>query len=120
MLTKKTKALMEVVYNKAIIKDGVCLVSYLDLLKDIPYSMEFSQEDLEPSMKSLANEGYFEMIETEKHGDKYYCITLQQAGYDFSRQIAAEQRQIKMKIILTVSGVIASFILSRVLAAIFS
>ena len=59
------------------------------------------------------------MIETQKHGDKYYCITLKQAGYDFSRQISAEKRAIYMKVILTVSGVIVAFLLKRILEAIF-
>jgi outer membrane protein assembly factor BamA len=118
MLNKKTKALMKVVYNKAIVKDGNCLVSEMDLLSNIPYKTDFNREDLAPSMKSLSNEGYFEVIETEKNGDTYYCITLQQAGYDFSRQIAAEKRQIKMKIILTVAGVILAFFLKQILQAI--
>lgn len=120
MLNKKTKALMKVVYNKAIIKEGVCLVSQLELLQNIPYKLEFHKEDLDPCLKALANEGYFEMIETEKNGDKYYCVTLLQAGYDFSRQIAAEKRAIKMKVILTVGGVIAAFILKQILEAIFN
>lgn len=119
MLNKKTKALMKVIYAKAIEKDGVCLVSQIDLLSGIPYRIEFKKEDLDPSIKSLSNEGYFEMIETQKRGEKYYCITLKQAGYDFSRQIAAEKRAINLKIILTVSGVIAAFILKKILEAIF-
>lgn len=120
MLNKKTKALMKAVYNRAIKKDGTCLVSHIDLLQDIPYKMEFQFDDLVPSLKALANEGYFEMVETEKKGDKYYCITLLQAGYDFSRQIAAEKRAIRLKIILTVGGVIAAFILRQILQAIFN
>ncbi|MCI7402421.1 MAG: hypothetical protein MSH40_07090 [Christensenella sp.] len=119
MLNRKTKALMKVIYSKAIEKDGVCLVSQIDLLAGIPYKIEFKSEELDPAMKSLSNEGYFEMIETQKHGDKYYCITLKQAGYDFSRQIAAEKRAIYMKVILTVSGVIVAFLLKRILEAIF-
>ncbi len=118
MLTKKTKALMRAVYDKAVAKDGVCLVSQNDLLQSIPYRIEFNHEDLAPSIKALSNEGYFEVIETERKGDVYYCFTLQQAGYDFSRQIALEKRQIRMKIILTVAGVLGAFLLRSLISAI--
>ena len=59
MLNRKTKALMKVIYSKAIEKDGVCLVSQIDLLAGIPYKIEFKSEELDPAMKSLSNEGYF-------------------------------------------------------------
>ncbi len=119
MLNKKTKVLMKAVYENAITNNGVCLVSQLDLLEKISYTINFSRNDLEPSLKALMLEGYFEIIESEKKGEKYYCITLLQAGYDFSRQIAAEKRAIKFKIIMTVAGTIAAYILTQILAAIF-
>ena len=115
MLNKKTKALMRVVYNKAVQKDGVCLVSQLDLLEGLPYKLQFNREDLEPALKSLMLEGYFEVVESEKKNEKYYCITLLQAGYDFSRIIAQEARAIKFKIALTIGGVTLSAILSAII-----
>ena len=120
MLNKKTRAVMKVIYNKAIETEGTCLINDIDILEGIPYKMEFLRSELGPALKSLANEGFFEMIETNKDNETYYCITLQQAGYDFSRQIASEKRAFKMKIALTVMGVILSFILSRILSAIAS
>lgn len=119
MLNKKTKALMRSVYNHAVEKDGVCLVSQIDLLEDMPSKLRFYRDDLEPSLRSLMLEGYFEIVESEKKGERYYCITLMQAGYDFSRIIAQEKRAIKFKIALTIGGVILSFILSRIISSIF-
>lgn len=119
MLNRKTKALMLAVYNRAVVKDGVCIVRPIDLLQDIPYAKEFERDELEPAMRALESEGYFEMVETEKKGERYYCITLQQASVDFARQIASEKRAIKFKIILSIAGVIGTFILTRIVAAIF-
>ena len=96
----------------------VCIVTPLELLKEIPYKVEFNRDDLTPALNSLASEGYFEIIETEKKGNPMYCITLAQAGYEFSRQLASEKRAIKFKIVLTICGVIASFILTRIITAI--
>ena len=118
MLNRKTKALLRVIYDRAIRKDGVCIAKSVDLLSEIPYKIEFLREDFEPSMKALMMEGYFEAVETEKKGEMYYCITLLQGGYDFSRQIASEKRAIKFKVVLTVCGVIGSLILPRIISAI--
>ena len=44
----------------------------------------------------ITHQQYWLVIGTEKKGEEYYCITLQNAGYDFSYQIAKEKRQIKV------------------------
>ena len=118
MLNKKTKQLMKAVYYKAVEKDGTCLISQNDLLAAMPYTFQFKKSELAATLKSLVSEGYFELITTEKKGEEYYCITLQNAGYDFSYQIAKEKRQIKVKIILTVCGAVLSFIVGLILKSI--
>ena len=115
MLNKKSKALMKSVYQKAVEKDGTCLISQNDLLGTLPYSMQFKKSDLGICLKALVSEGYVELITTEKKGEDYYCITLQKLGYDFAYQMAKEKRQIKLKIALTVCGAIGSFIIGRIL-----
>ncbi len=115
MLNKKSKALMKQVYNKAVEKDGTCLISQNDLLATLPYTMQFKKNDLTVCLKALVSEGYVEMITTEKKGEDYYCITLQKLGYDFAYQLAKEKRQIKFKIALTVCGAIGSFVIGRIL-----
>lgn len=120
MLNKKTKHLMKSIYYKAVEKDGTCIISQNDLLASMPYNFQFKKSELNPALKSLVSEGYFELITTEKRGEDYYCITLQKPGYDFAYQIAKEKRQVKMKIILTVSGAVLSFIVSIALKSIFS
>lgn len=115
MLNKKSKVLMKSVYQKAVEKDGTCLISQNDLLGTLPYTMQFKKSDLGICLKALVSEGYVELITTEKKGEDYYCITLQKLGYDFAYQMAKEKRQIKFKIALTVCGAIGSFIIGRIL-----
>lgn len=119
MLSRKQKLLMKVIYSHAIQKEGVCLIRPIDLLKEIPLSSDFKREELESNLKALISEDFFEMIKTDKKGEEYYCITLHQNGYAFSRQIAAEKRAIKFKIILTVGGAILTFILGKILTSIW-
>lgn len=118
MLNKKTKALMKVILDKAMPKDGVCLVNQIDLLKDIPYTIDFKRNDLEPSLKALMLEGYFEILDTDKKGEKYYCITMMPTGIELARRIANEKRAIKFKLVLTISGCLLSYILSQIILAI--
>lgn len=118
MLSKKQKLLMKVIYSHAIRKEGVCLIRTIDLLKEIPLSSDFRRDELESNLKALVTEDFFEMITTDKKGEEYYCFTLHQNGYAFSRQIAAEKRAIVFKLILTVCGAILSFTLVRILTAI--
>ncbi len=120
MLNKKTKKLMKAVYYKAVEKDGTFLISQNDLLAAMPYNFQFKKKELPAALKSLVSEGYFELITTEKKGEEYYCITLQQSGYDFAYQIAKEKRQIKLKITLTVCGAVLSFILGLILKSVFT
>ena len=104
MLNKKSKALMKSVYQKAVEKDGTCLISQNDLLGTLPYTMQFKKSDLGICLKALVSEGYVELITTEKKGEDYYCITLQKLGYDFAYQMAKEKRQslIGPRILLTI------------------
>ena len=88
----------------------------------MPYTPPRSSQgnpELESNLKALVTEDFFEMITTDKKGEEYYCFTLHQNGYAFSRQIAAEKRAIIFKLILTVCGAILSFTLVRILTLIW-
>ncbi len=118
MLSKKETMIMKAIYFKAIKSEGKCLMTPTELLEKIPFSKSFNREDLEPCLKTLVLEDYFELIDTERKGERVFCFTLHQNGYAFARQIESEQRMIKLKIILVVLGAIASAILTRIIAAI--
>lgn len=120
MLTKNEKAVMKVIYNCATKNEGKCLLRPIDILKSIDYSVRISDAEIDPILQALATDDNFEMVETEKKGELYYCFILHQNGYAFFRQIEAEKRAIRFKIVLTISGVIMSFILTRILAKIMS
>ncbi|MEG1646764.1 MAG: hypothetical protein RR374_05310 [Clostridia bacterium] len=116
MLSKQDKALMKVVYYEAEKNNGSCLIKPIDLLKGMSYKVDFPRYELASRIKSLATEDYYELIETEKQGELVYCCILHPKGKAFARELESEKRAIKMKIILTSCGVIASFVLGRILA----
>ena len=120
MLNKKESALMRVIYKKTTKNKGMCLIRPVELMVGIPYEIEFRAEDLEPTIKALMYDEYIEIVETDKKGDFYYCITLLKKGFAFQR--SEEQRlrnrrsSIIFKILLALIGGAVSIILTKVLA----
>lgn len=116
ILNKKEKALMHVLLNLAEKNDeGVCLVRPLDIFTDLPYDYAFTPDELEPMLKGLALDDYFDYIQTDKHGDPMYCITMHQKGLSFARVERAWRKSLFNKLMITaitavVSGTIAVII----------
>lgn len=120
MINRVQRAVMTAVYNKAADKNGTCLIRPIDLLQSIPYGVRFDREELPAYLRSLEIDDYFEVIETDKKGDKYYCFTLHQNGYAFIRQLKSEKRAVIFKIVLTVAGACLSFAIGALLKHLFS
>lgn len=121
MLKKKDKALMKVIYNEAVkYPDETVVIRPIDLLKEIPYTSDFACNDLESTIKGLSLDGYFDYEEVEDaSGENAYKIALHTKGHAFIREIESEKRAINFKIILSVAGVIGTFILGRLITMIF-
>ena len=109
MLSKKEKALMKVIYKEAIKSDdGKCVLKPTSILSAIPYKFEFSADELEPMLRGLALDGYFDFVEIKKKSVNMYFFELQKKGYAFVREIMNEKRQIKFKIGLTLISLSAT------------
>ncbi|MDR2635108.1 MAG: hypothetical protein LBC13_03890, partial [Clostridiales bacterium] len=52
-LSKKEKALMKVVYREAMMNNGACLLSPIDIFERLPLDLEFRATELEPTLKVL-------------------------------------------------------------------
>ncbi|MBQ4444218.1 MAG: hypothetical protein II896_06165 [Clostridia bacterium] len=109
MLSKKETVIMREIYKRTTNNNGKCLVRPVDLMAAIPYNVELTLDELPPILQNLAYDEYFDLVETEKKGEYYFCITLLHKGFAFQR--AEEQRirnrknSIMAKIGLTLLGV---------------
>ena len=108
MLNKKESALMRVIYKQTTKNKGMCLIRPVDLMVGIPYSLEFKAEDLEPTMRALVYDEYIDLVESDKKGDFYYCITLLKKGFAFQRseeqRLRARRSSIVWKVLLALIG----------------
>lgn len=101
-LNKKEKALMRALFNEAKLKNGVCLVTPIDILSEIPYSLDYKEEELAPMLKVLEIDDYFDYVESDRKGELTYCITLHKKGLNFQRWQDLFRKSLYFKIGLTI------------------
>ena len=68
---------------------------------------------------ALHGEGYFDLITSERKGERMYVITLKESGYAFRRSQKQRRRDIWFKIALAFVGALAPFIFGLILRSIF-
>ena len=101
-LTKKEKAIMRYVYNAASKNKGVCIMRPVDIFSNISYDLEFDSDELEPTLKNLELDDYFDLTKTDKRGELYYCINLHKKGLAFARDEASFKKKLAFKIFIAV------------------
>ncbi len=103
---------------------GVCLekatqlISPVDLIR-LSGVQGITQNKLERIMEDLSADGYFDLIYSDRRGERIYCVTLTDKGKGYSRERKVHKRYILMRLCLTVSLAILSFIIGLILKAIF-
>ncbi|HPD01905.1 MAG: hypothetical protein ACOYIN_04550 [Christensenellales bacterium] len=113
-LTKKEKALMVVVYEQAMLNNGACLLSPTEIFEKLPLELEFRATELEPTLKVLELDDYFDVTTTDKKGELIYCINLHQKGLAFAREEVSFKRSLRFKITLTIICAILTAVISLI------
>lgn len=109
ILTKKEKALLMAILSLSEKNDdAICLVTPLELFKMLPYDLDYSANELEPLMKGLEIDDYFEYILTDKKGEPVYCVTMHQKGLSYARMERAWRRSIWNKVMITAAMAVVS------------
>ena len=102
MLNKKEKAIMWIVYDKAMTKNKSCIVSHQDIIKELPPKMIMGEDEVQTILEQLDYDGYFEVTSSEKKDQPVMVIELRQKGQAFPREMTQAKRQIRQRIITTV------------------
>lgn len=101
-LSKKEKAVMRALFNEAKLRNGVCLATPIDILSEIPYSLELQESELEPILDVLQNDDYFDYVKSDKKGELVYCVTLHKKGLNFQRWQVQFRKSVYFKIAITI------------------
>lgn len=118
MLSRKENEVMSAVYSLCDGTDG-CLVSPLDILSILPAKRKYSTEKIDGILNDLMRDGYFDLITSERKGEKMYVINLKESGFTFKRNAKQKQRDVAFRIILAFIGAAATFIFGLILKGIF-
>jgi hypothetical protein len=118
MLNKRETEIMNTVYEICHEK-GVCLVSPAELLSMLPQRKGYTEEQLETILGELALDNYFELLSSERKGEKMYVISLRANGYAFKRCFAQMRRDAAVKIFWAVASAVVAFLVGVILKRIF-
>ena len=80
MLNKRESEVMQAVFSLCR-EEGRCLVAPADLLKLMPKQEKYTEEKLEKILRALELDDYFEIISSDRKGEKMYVITLHPNGF---------------------------------------
>lgn len=87
------------------------LVSPYELLAALPPRLNFDEEKLYRVLKSLELDGYFELIESDRKGERVYVVHMRETGLSFRRSDAVRKRKMYYKIAVTVlCGVLSALV----------
>ena len=71
------------------------------------------------NMDDLYKDGYFDLIYSDRHGERVYCITLLNKGKAFFRGKKIFKRNLLFRVLVTLLLAVLSFITGLILKAIF-
>lgn len=118
MLTRCENEVMSAVFSLCDGTDG-CLVSPLDILSVLPAKRKYNVEKIDGILHDLKCDGYFDLITSERKGEKMYVINLKDNGFAYKRNAKQRQRDIAFRIMLAFIGAVATFIFGLILKGIF-
>ncbi len=118
MLTRNEDEIMRAVYDLC---DGTesCLISPAEILSLLPAKRKYNYEKVDAVLRDLMHDGYFDLISSERKGEKMYVINLKEGGYSYKRMIKQRRRDVAFRITLALIGAVSTFIFGLIIKSIF-
>jgi hypothetical protein len=90
-----------------------------ELLDGLPVREKWTEEKLEKTLDDLKMDDYFDLLFTDRKGERTYVITLRAAGQAFERNALQTKRNYAVKLIWAVASAIVAFLVGVILRRIF-
>jgi DNA-binding MarR family transcriptional regulator len=117
MLNKTESKVMSVIYSSCSQRNSL-LITPLDL-KSLIGEGSLKEQELDKIVDDLYKDGYYDLVFSERRGEKVYCITLTEKGKGFNRNKKIMKRNILFRLTLSAGLALFSFIIGLILKAIF-
>ena len=119
MLKKSDESVLKVINDNAF-KEESCLISKESIVAFVGNEKLVNSNNVEEILNRLYASDYIDLLLSSKKDEKFYCITLLKRGKNFKEEKKKEFNNIKNKILLAMLGALVSFIVGRILIAIFT
>lgn len=96
------------------------LVSPFELLAMLPPKANYDEEILERILRSLELDGYFELIESDRKGERTYVVHMREAGLAFQRNDRQRRRKLMIRLAVTVLCGVLSAVVGLLIKSILS
>ncbi len=96
------------------------LVSPYEILAVLPERGKYDEEKLERILHALEIDGYFELIFSDRKGEKTYCIHMRETGLAFRRQDIQRRRDTVLRLLFAAVCGLLSAAIGILLKAILS
>ena len=117
-LNRRENEVMNAVYELSCGKERF-LVSPYELAAVLPAKGKYDEASLERTLNSLALDGYFELVETDRKGEKTYVIEMREAGMSYRRRDYQRKRGLVFRILVAALGAVVTFLVGILLRAFF-
>ena len=118
VLNKRETEVMNVIFSLCHEK-GVGLISPAEILDLLPQKRNYTEERVEEILNELALDNYFELLSSERKGEKMYVISLRANGYAFKRGYVQMRRNAMLKIFWAAVSAVIAFAVGLLLKRIF-
>lgn len=114
MLTKLEDKIMYAVFCACNGKNS-CLISPEDIINMADIRGDVTYDSLEKVLEELEYDDYFDLVLSDRKGEKVYCITLHEKGQGYKRQKVIVKRTLGFKLVITVIFALVSFAITLLL-----
>ena len=118
MLNKRESEVMNAVYGVCSEK-GVCLISPAELLSLLPDKKKYDEKQLDRILSELSLDDYFQLLSSDRKGEKTYVISLRPSGYAYKRYALQRKRDTVLRISWAVASAVIAFLVGLILKRIF-
>ena len=118
MLNRQENEVMRTVYTVCVEK-GICLISPAEFLALLPKRKKYTEEQLDKILSALAMDDYFELLSSERKGEKMYVISLRAGGCAYPRYSLQEKRGLALKLGWAIASAVIAFLVGVLLKRIF-
>ena len=95
------------------------LVSPYELAAVLPARGKYDEAAIGRTLRSLALDGYFELVESERKGEPVYVIHMREEGLGFRRRDYQRKRSICFRWAVAAVGAVITFLVGILLKVIF-